>query len=113
MEQNRGLYIYNVEQDELRPALIRGKDFPRNIQSLATDQKNLYIGMKDEVGVTHLPPAITKLSPTLSFSTFLPLDVDSSESTLWIGNAHHLHRMNLNTKEIEPRQRFLCCEEYC
>lgn len=22
-----GLYIYNVEQDELRPALIRGKDF--------------------------------------------------------------------------------------
>lgn len=33
--------------------------------------------------------------------------LDSSESTLWIGNAHHLHRMNLNTKEIERVRDFM------
>lgn len=101
-----GLYIYNVEQDELRPALIRGKDFPRNIQSLATDQKNLYIGMKDEVGCYSFATSDYQVISHPEFFYISTLMLDSSESTLWIGNAHHLHRMNLNTKEIERVRDF-------
>lgn len=101
-----GLYVYNVEQDALRPALVRGKEFPRNIQSLATDKDNLYIGTTDEVGCYSFTTNTYKSLPhenILYVSTLLP---DRTGNTLWIGTARHLLRMNLETQEVERIKDF-------
>lgn len=101
-----GLYIYNVEQDELRPALIRGRNYPRNIQSLATDQKNLYIGMTDELGCYSFATNDYQVISHPDFFYVSALFLDSSENTLWIGSAQYLHRMNLETRKVERVRDF-------
>ena len=101
-----GLYIYNVEQDALRPALVRGKHFPRNIQSLAADTKNLYIGTANEVGCycfdTHIYNPLSRENIVYISSMLL----DDAGNTLWIGTARHLLRMNTETREMERVKDF-------
>ncbi|WP_447546142.1 hypothetical protein, partial [Neisseria gonorrhoeae] len=65
-----------------------------------------YIGMKDEVGCYSFATSDYQVISHPEFFYISTLMLDSSESTLWIGNAHHLHRMNLNTKEIERVRDF-------